>query len=232
MKRIILTACVAYLLGFGSFAVLGTNEQPIPRSATQPVQVDASEAIDEMPAMPAVRLTLAGVTSDRVPVPRIDEADLERAIAEANEVKAQYSALLAADDYPIMLQRMEQAEGKVNGLLAEIEHLRRELVHVQRDPATPFGHFALMPEAADLDASTLYQVQDWLEKFPVFLSPSEAEWLIARTIANDWNAWPGRGTQGTVIAFLGPARLKAELPPARVAELVERYADEPGVFPE
>jgi len=233
MQRIILTAVVAYALGLGSFAVLGTNEQPTERTVTQPLQAVAPPTLDEAQASPAVpRLAHAGVSSDRTSVPRVDEADLERAIASALTTQEQYEQLIASDENGALLLRMEQAEGEANVLRARIAHLERELARAQLDPSTPFGHFALLPEAAELDAAALQAAQSWLERFPVMLAPHEAAWLIERQAAKDWREWPGHGSTETVIAYLNPERLKAELPPARVAELVAYYADEPWVFPE
>jgi len=233
MKRIILTAVGAYALGLGSFAVFGTNEQPTENGATRPLQVAAPTTTnDETQAHPvAVRLEPAGVSSDRTPVPRVDESDLVDAIASALAEQERYAALIASDSHPAMLQRMEQAEAVANVLQARVEHLERELARAALDPSTPYGHFALLPEVAEADTRTLQAVQSWLERFPVMLAPHEAEWLVERHEANDWRDWPGHGTTETVIAYLNPDRLADELPPARVAELVAYYADEPWVFP-
>lgn len=165
-------------------------------------------------------------------MPTVTDDDLERAIAEADATRAQYEQLIATDSYSAMLLRMEEAEGRANVLKGHVAHLERELARAALDPSTPYGHFALLAEVADADAVGLRAVQSWLELFPVMLEPHEAEWLLERQAANDWRDWPGHGSTETVIAYLNPARLKAELPPEIMAGLVARYADEPWVFPE
>lgn len=194
------------------------------------------------PSLPAVDVQPGGVTPNtklvstpapvRAPAPTHTAADLAEAIAEANAVRDEYRQLLADQSNAAMQLRMEQAEGKYNALDGRLEWYKRELARATLDPSTPFGHFALMPEAADLDSDTLQRAQGYLDEFPVVLAPHEAQWLIDRITTQDWRAWPGDGVEETLITYLRPDRLKAELPQARVAELVACYADDPWVFSE
>tara|TARA_R110002167_G_scaffold46352_1_gene138396 strand:- start:119 stop:811 length:693 start_codon:yes stop_codon:yes gene_type:complete len=204
------------------------DDQAVPTPL--PLEQVRERVVPPVAALPVELQLSAPGTTHRTPVPTVDESDLKQAIAEADQAREKYEALIAADDHPAMLLRMEQAEGEANVLRARIAHLERELARAALDPSTPFGHFALLDEAADVDASTLQAVQSWLEEFPVILAPHEAEWLIARQQAKDWRDWPGHGTTETLITYLGSDRLKAELPAARVTELVAYYSDEPWVF--
>jgi len=181
---------------------------------------------------PHAPVTLSTPAAERRAVPAHDEHDLAEAIAEAEATRAQYDALLADDGRAAMQLRMEEAEGEVNALRGRIAWLERELALATLDPATPLGHFATLPELTDADPKTLRAAQSWLEQFPVMLAPHEAEWLRDRIVARDWRDWPGSGSEETLITYLGPDRLKAELQPGRVAELVAYYSDEPWVFGE
>ena len=203
-----------------------------PVSSTLEPSVVPERVVPPVADLPSeVRLTAPG-TAHRTPVATVDDDDLVQAIALAESERDRYAALIASDSYPAMLLRMEKAEGAANVLHARIAHLERELARANLDPSTPYGHFALLPEVAEADTRTLQQVQALLEDFPVILAPHEAEWLIARHKSKDWRDWPGHGTTETVIAYLNPDRLAAELPAKRVADLVAYYADEPWVFPQ
>ena len=72
----------------------------------------------------------------------------------------------------------------------------------------------------------LWTIEAWLgeDYYPVFLRPGEATWIVQREVLDE------RGfSELELIQFLGIERLKAELPPKRLAELREDYAEE-GIF--
>lgn len=227
MKYLLLL--VGFVAGIiaATFLGLGAEQRPVsPVRLVEPAQVlERATPPDVAP----IELLSAPGAALRTPVPTVDEEDLKHAIAEAEGTKSAYDALLQADGYDTLLRRMEEAEGEANVLLARIAHLERELALAKLDPTTPFGHFATLPEAEGIDTKTLSAAQSWLEQFPVILAPHEAEWLIERIKENDWKLWPGHGSTETLIVYLNPDRLVAELPAARVAEL-RAYYEEEGLF--
>ena len=102
----------------------------------------------------------------------------------------------------------------------------QELERLQFPESTPYGAFLSSPEAGDIkDPIVLARIEDWLRQFPVFLWPGEATWIAERTVNRDWGLY-GPTSEEALIMFLGPARLVAELPPTRMAELRAYYAEE------
>ncbi len=91
---------------------------------------------------------------------------------------------------------------------------------------TPYGAFLAGYEANEItDPYVLAGIESWLRQFPVILQPGEATWIAERIAAKDWGQY-GRTPEVALILFLGPDRLIAELPPARIAELRTYYYDE------
>lgn len=194
----------------------------------EPLQVHERVAPPEA-ARPTELLSAPGA-AHRTPVPVVDAEDIARELEVASALRQQYEDMIATEDYDALRDTMMQAQSEANVLRARVAHLERELCLANLDESTPVGHFAHLPEADGIDDTTLRTAQSWLDQFPVMLAPHEATWLIERIEAKDWSDWPGHGSKETVITYLGPDRLKAELPPELTAELVAYYADEPWVI--
>jgi len=152
---------------------------------------------EEVPSLPAVPVTTEDPCASVV-------ADLDAAIVVNNA--------------------HEKTIAQLNEKLAEVMRERDRFMYGED---TPYGAFLSSYEADEInDPNALVRIEDWLQKFPVFLGVGEATWIAERTGAKDWKLY-GRTSELALIRFLGPDRLVAELPPARSAELIAYYADEP-----
>jgi len=119
------------------------------------------------------------------------------------------------------------AEREVAELQAQVARLSKELDLIKYPEDSPYGAFLSSYEADEIDdPDILAQIEDWLRQFPVILRPGEATWIAERLRLRDWQEWGGRNFEVSLILFLGPDRLAAELPEARMAELRAHYADE------
>jgi len=120
----------------------------------------------------------------------------------------------------------DAAQVCVRELVDEVARLELELRRAKFPEDTPYGAFLLTAEAEDItDEYALERIEDWLNQFPVFLRPGEATWIAERTLRDDWGLY-GRTSERALIQFLGSARLIAELPAERLAELRQEYAED------
>jgi hypothetical protein len=205
---------VAILVAIGAVGNLSPNGRP---DETLPVAAAVGEGQPQDPELEPAMIAAPAPVSVREPVevpPATEPAD------PCGELRAALDAEIGA---------RAVAEAAAEDLRAEVARLTVELQRLRIDPHTPYGAFLASFEAEEIrDPYHLERIEDWLRQFPVLLRPGEATWIVQRTTAKDWKTW-GRTSERALIAYLGPARLRAELPPERLAELAAYYQGE-GLF--
>ena len=161
--------------------------------------------------------------------------DLVSAVAREDArtaVQVEQTEPVAEDPCASVRAELERMLATCNEREKTIAQLKRKLAAALRelgkcDKTTPYGAFLASYEAEKIDdPDILAQIEDWLHKFPVILRPGEATWIAERRRLRDWQEWGGRNFEESLILFLGPDRLAAELPEDRLAELRAEYADE------
>tara|TARA_R110000851_G_scaffold268071_2_gene420669 strand:+ start:3301 stop:3951 length:651 start_codon:yes stop_codon:yes gene_type:complete len=211
---ILFGVCGAILFGIASEGPRVDDPVPSTRSERQEVQERAAP-----PEAAATTLQLVGEdAAHRTPVePPLDVEPLD----PCADVRSELAVALAERD--ALVDQRNALRWKLTASMTLLED--------EEHPDTPFGAFVHSFDGEQMtDATDRDQVKTWLREFPVILNPGEGQWIADRRRHKDWEAY-GRNFERALIAYLGPARLAAELSPERVAELRLYYADEPGVFP-
>lgn len=176
---------------------------------TEPI----SDPVPPMPALPATLSNGDDVMSRRV-APRTasaqsDSQDRHHAPASDEDDGAELAVVRAE------LERARE----------ECRRVEQELDECRHPGTSPLGAFVRLPEYATMSDSSREYIRSMLDDLPVRLQPGEGAWIAERVERDDWKLF-AKTTNETLIGFLGPGRVLAEMPPELVRELRERYSDE------
>jgi len=237
MHRLPIVLLFIAALGGGAWFLVSDDQTVSPEHA--PPSVTRAPAVEEVPGSSPPDLVSAVTREDARTAVRVEQTE---PVAEdpCASVRAELDA-----------SRVElgDAQSELIRLRKDLADAQLEILRLQLPESTPYGAFLASGEAEQIlevfdgvlhypkpvpglehpprpaGEVALEQIKVWLDVIPVFLRPGEATWIAERRIARDWQRY-GRNFEDAFILFLGPDRLIAELPPERLAELREDYAEE------
>jgi len=203
-----------------SQAVEGPEESPT--SPAGPGYVEGGNHRDE-PASPTTLVGGAGSPSSRVPAG--SNALAEEAFAAAERISAKAIESLERVSAELVKVRAEKKalEKRAAWLETELQLCGSEVT------TGPMGRWlaSLQPEERPA-TPTLRVMADVLRPYPVELTAADGLWVAERIEAKDWLEW-GESADEAIIAFLGPNRIAAEVPPDALERLRQEWAAE-GLF--